>query len=127
LGSEAAGLEQAAGGAVGEGEVAEAEGDAAEVFQAAEDRFGGPVGRAWALETLPDHDEAELVQAGERDQVSSSEGSVKHVEVFRMSGVGTFILGRPRPLASHRRAHAYTLNREDPLGQPDTDHYIRPA
>ncbi|NCT91865.1 transposase, partial [Cellulomonas sp. APG4] len=28
----------------------------------------------------------------------------KHVEVFQMSGVGTFILGRPRPLPGHQRA-----------------------
>lgn len=27
-----------------------------------------------------------------------------HVEVFRMGGVGTFILGRSRPVSPHRRA-----------------------
>jgi len=61
------------------------------------------------LEPLPDDFEAELLQASERGQVRASEGSVRHVEVFRMGGVGTSILGRPRPLHGHRRAdHRYT-------------------
>ncbi len=32
-----------------------------------------------------------------------------------MSGVGTLILGRPRPLSRHRRAEPYTLNCESRL------------
>jgi hypothetical protein len=35
----------------------------------------------------------------------TSEGSLKHVEVFPMDSVRTPIIGRPRPLPSHRRAH----------------------
>ncbi len=31
-----------------------------------------------------------------------------------MSGVGTFILGRPRPLPDDRRASDYTLNCDEP-------------
>ena len=61
----------------------------------------------------PVDDQAELVEPAERGQVRAGEarrGSVKHVEVFRMGGVGTSILGRPRPLPGHRRADArYTL------------------
>ena len=41
-----------------------------------------------------------VVRSGRR------EGSVRHVEVFRMGGVGTSILGRPRPLPGDRRAAA---------------------
>jgi hypothetical protein len=63
-----------------------------------------PVG----LEALPDNLEAELVESAERSQVRAGEartrGSVRHVEVFQMGGVGTSIFGRPRPLPGHRRA-----------------------
>ena len=64
--------------------------------------------------------QAELVEAGERGQVGTNEGSVEHVEVFRMEGVGTSIIGRPRLLSSHRHAAAprpclYTLKYEEPL------------
>jgi hypothetical protein len=38
------------------------------------------------LKALPGHHQAELVEAGER-QVRDGEGSVGHVEVFRMAGV----------------------------------------
>ena len=62
------------------------------------------------FETLPDDLEAELVEAAERGQVRAREGSVRHVEVFRMGGVRTSILGRPRPLPGHRRAARYTLS-----------------
>jgi len=71
--------------------------------------------RAIGLQALPDHDEAELVQARERGQVRASEGSVTHVEVFQMGSVRTSILGRPRPLPGHRHAdRRYTLNCEEP-------------
>jgi hypothetical protein len=60
------------------------------------------------LEPLPHGFEAELVESAERGQVRAGEarmrGSVRHVEVFRMRRVGTFILGRPRLLSGHRRA-----------------------
>ena len=48
--------------------------------------------------TLPDHPQPKLVQTDERRQIRGRAGSVRHVEVFRMGGVGTSILGRPRPL-----------------------------
>jgi hypothetical protein len=51
------------------------------------------------LDPLTDDLQAERVEPTERGQVRTIEGSVRHVEVFRMSGVGTFILGRPRPLS----------------------------
>ena len=71
-----------------------------------------PVG----LQALPGHDQAELVKARERGQVGASEGSVGHVEVFRMGSVRTSILGRPRPLPRHRRAdQAYTLICAEPV------------
>ena len=71
------------------------------------------------LHPLPHRDEAELVKTGERGQVRASEGSVRHVEVFRIRRVGTLILRRPRPLPPHRRAdhgevRSYTLDWEEP-------------
>ena len=37
-----------------------------------------------------------------------------------MDGVGTSIIGRPRPLPEQRRAnHPYTLNCEEPVSIPD--------
>jgi len=68
--------------------------------------------------------QAELLQPAERGQVRAGEarirGSVSHVEVFRMRRVGTFILGRPRPLSAHRRADRpapppYTLIWDEPV------------
>ncbi|OZD78926.1 hypothetical protein CH260_03885 [Rhodococcus sp. 05-2256-B2] len=42
-------------------------------------------------------------------------GSVGHVEVLRMDGVGTSIVGRPRRLSADRRARpTYTLIWEEP-------------
>ncbi|MFK5634732.1 hypothetical protein, partial [Ornithinimicrobium sp. LYQ103] len=47
-------------------------------------------------------------------------GSVGHVEVFRMVGVGTSIFGRPRRLPPDRRASAlYTLICEEPDKDPE--------
>lgn len=72
--------------------------------------------RTVGLESLTDGFEAELVQAGESGQVRAGEGNARHVEVFQMGGVRTPIIGRPRPLPGHRRAHPhYTLNCEEPL------------
>jgi hypothetical protein len=68
------------------------------------------------LEALSDDFETQLVQATERGQVRASEGSVRHVEVFQMSGVGTLIIGRPRLLSGERRATTdYTLVCEEPV------------
>jgi hypothetical protein len=64
--------------------------------------------RPTRLDRLPDSFEAELVEAAERGQVRSIEGNEKHVGVFPVEGVGTSIVGRPRPLHAHRRAHPIT-------------------
>jgi hypothetical protein len=67
------------------------------------------------LKTLPNGFKAELIQAAERGQVRTGEGSVGHVEVFRMGGIRTSIIGRPRPSPGQRRANPfYTLNCEEP-------------
>ena len=43
-------------------------------------------------------------------------GSVGHVEVFRMDGVGTSVVGRPRRLSAVRRSRpTYTLIWEEPV------------
>ena len=60
--------------------------------------------RPAGLQTLPDYHQAELVKAGERRQIRDRECSVGHVEVFRMAGVRTSIIGRPRPSPPQRRA-----------------------
>jgi hypothetical protein len=68
------------------------------------------------FEALSGDFEAKLIKPGKRGQIRAGEGSVRHVEVFQMSGVGTFIFGRPRPLPGHRRAdQLYTLNCEEPV------------
>src|SRR5699024_7848725 len=70
---------------------------------------------------LPYSDQAQLLQAREGRQIGVVKGSVGHVEVFRMASVGTSIIGRPRRLSRHRRAHpatrTYTLRCEEP-GNP---------
>ena len=88
------------------------------MLQAAVDRFGWTVAGAGPIE-VGQYDQAELIQAAERGQVSAAEGSVRHVEVLQMGGVGTSILGRPRHLPRDRRASRhptsdYTLNCEEP-------------
>ena len=71
--------------------------------------------RPLLVEMLPHGLEAELVEAAERGEAGRGEGSVEHVEVFRMGSVGTSILGGPRRLPGQRRAHPYTLNCEEPF------------
>ena len=60
----------------------------------------------------PNGDEAKFVETAERGQVRTAEAvlgsSVGHVEVVQMRRVGTFILGRPRPLPGERRADRST-------------------
>src|SRR5437870_13889738 len=51
--------------------------------------------RTIGLEPLTKHLQAELVEAAERAEIRAHEGSVKHVEVFRMDGVRTPIIERP--------------------------------
>src|SRR5699024_874840 len=71
--------------------------------------------RTARLEQLAGDLQAKAVQAREGRQIRTGEGSVGHVGVFLMGGVGTSIFGRPRPLHGHRRASAlYTLNCEEP-------------
>ena len=71
------------------------------------------------LHPLAGHHQAELIEPNERGQIRAGEarnsGNVRHVEVFRMGGVRTSILGRPRPLSRDRRAGRYTLIWEEPL------------
>jgi hypothetical protein len=80
-------------------------------------RLDDPAGqnRAIGFKTLPNGLEADLIEPAERAQVRASEGSVIHVEVFRMGSVRTSILGRPRRLSRDRRARPrYTLSCEEP-------------
>ena len=75
--------------------------------------------RTVRLKTLAHNLETKLIEVGERGQVRAREGSVRHVEVFQMSGVRTFILGRPRRLSPDRRADdRYTLICEEPSNVP---------
>lgn len=66
------------------------------------------------LEPLADDLQTEFVEAAEHGQVRAGEGSVRHVEVFRLGSVRTPIMGRPRPSSGDRRADHYTLNCEEP-------------
>ncbi len=71
------------------------------------------------LNALARHFQARVIQARERAQVRAIKGSIGHVEVFRMDGVGISIIGRPQPLHNHdtpNTAHnTYTLKCEEPL------------
>jgi len=68
---------------------------------------------------LARHLQPQVIQARERAQIRAIKGSIGHVEVFRMDGVGTLIIGRPRPLPGHdtpNPAHnTHTLNYEEPV------------
>jgi hypothetical protein len=81
-----------------------------------------PVG----LHALPGHLQPELIKAAEGGQLSAGEarttGSVVHVEVFQMVGLGTSIFGRPRLLPRQQRADPlYTLNCEEPVSRYGDD------
>ena len=71
------------------------------------------------LNALARHFQAQVIQARERAQVGAIKGSIGHVEVFQMDGVGTPIIGRPRPLPGHDTANpahnTYTLKCEEPF------------
>lgn len=75
--------------------------------------------RPLGCEPLTDRDQAKLRQAREGRQIGAVKGSVGHVEVFQMASVRTSIIGRPRRLSRHRRAHptpsSYPLICEEPL------------
>ena len=68
---------------------------------------------------LARHFQAQVIQACERGQVGAIKGSIGHVEVFQVDGVGTSIIGRPRPLPGHDTPNpannTYTLKCEEPL------------
>ena len=63
------------------------------------------------LNALARHLQPQAIQAREGAQVRAIKDSIGHVEVFQMDGVGTPIIGRPRPLPAH---NTYTLKCEDP-------------
>ena len=71
------------------------------------------------LNALAGHFQAQVIQARERAQIRATKGSMRHVEVFQMDGVGISIIGRPRPLPGHdtpNPAHnTYTLKYEEPV------------
>ena len=58
------------------------------------------------LNALAGHFQAQVIQAREGAQVRAIKGSIGHVEVFQMDGVGTPIIGRPRPLPGHDTPNA---------------------
>ena len=53
------------------------------------------------LNALAPHLQPKAIQARERAQVRAIKGSIGHVEVFQMDGVGISIIERPRPLHNH--------------------------
>ena len=71
------------------------------------------------LNALTRHLQPQAIQARERAQIRATKGSMRHVEVYRMDGVETPIIGRPRPLPQHdtpNPAHnTYTPNYEEPF------------
>ena len=70
------------------------------------------------LNALTRHLQPQAIQARERAQIRAIKESIGHVEVFQMDGVGTPIIGRPRPLPGHDTPnpayHPHTLNYEEP-------------
>ncbi len=70
------------------------------------------------LNALTRHLQPQVIQVRERAQVGAIKGSIGHVEVFQMDGVGTPIIGRPRPIPGHDTPNpannTYTLNYEEP-------------
>ena len=70
------------------------------------------------LNALTRHLQPQAIQARERAQIRAIKDSIGHVEVFQMDGVGTPIIGRPRPIPGHDTPNpannTYTLNYEEP-------------
>ena len=69
------------------------------------------------LNALTRHLQPQVIQARERAQVRAIKGSICHVEVFQMDGVGTPIIERPRPLPGHDTPNPthHTLTYEEPV------------
>jgi len=67
---------------------------------------------------LTRHLQPQAIQARESAQIRVIKGSIGLVEVFRMDGVGTPIIRRPRPLPGHDTPNpannTYTLKCEEP-------------
>ena len=74
------------------------------------------------LNALPRHFQPQAIQARERAQIRAIKDSIGHVEVFQMDGVGTPIIGRPRPLPGRDTPNpannTYTLKCEEPVFAP---------
>ena len=74
------------------------------------------------LNALTRHLQPQAIKARERTQIRAIKGSIGHVEVFQMDGVGISIIERPRPLPGHDTPnptqHPYTLKCEEPLFAP---------
>ena len=75
-------------------------------------------GMVWP-HALTRHLQPQAIQTRERAQVGAIKGSIGHVEVFQMDGVGISIIERPRPLTGHDTPNAahntYTLKCEEPI------------
>ncbi|CEI49336.1 Hypothetical protein PFCIRM514_03140 [Propionibacterium freudenreichii] len=72
--------------------------------------------RTIRLHDLPDGLKTELIESAERGQGGRGEGSVEHVEVFRMGSAGTSILVETStPTRPPTRSGDYTLDREEPV------------
>ena len=80
------------------------------------------------LNALTRHLQPQAIQARERAQIRAIKDSIGHVEVFQMDGVGTPIIGRPRPLPGHDTPNpannTYTLNYEEPPINTRSTHSI---
>ena len=76
---------------------------------------------------LARHFQAQVIQARERAQVGAIKGSIGHVEVFQVDGVGISIIERPRPLPGHDTPnptqHPYTLKYEEPKKFHESAHF----
>ena len=83
------------------------------------------------LNALAGYFQAQVIQVRERAQVGAIKGSIGHVEVFRMDGVGISIIERPRPLHNHdtpnSTQHPYTLKCEEPVFQNLIGRTARPG
>ena len=82
------------------------------------------------LNVLTRHLQPQAIQARERAQIRAIKDSIGHVEVFQMDGVGTPIIGRPRPLPGHDTPNpannTYTLTCEEPGYCPDEPGVLTP-
>lgn len=80
-------------------------------------RIGHPAleHRPAGLEALPHRFEAKSIEPAERGKVRRQKGTVGQVEVFRVGGIGTSIIGRPRPLPANDAPPAATAGKSPPV------------